>query len=249
MKNLAIFYFSSTGNSLYIAKKVKEKFGGKILYMPNYKGDGKEFDNVIIVTPVYSFGMPLPLINLLLNFENGKEIIVIQNYGGMMGGGDRLLYNFAIKNHLKVKSMYAIKMPENFTLVMSPPTFYKNLILKSADRRIDKVLNNIQNKKYKLPGKKKTREKTYLKNKSNWYIIGKRFSVNKNCTKCGKCINLCPAKNIEFKDGKINFGEKCIACLGCFHRCPFHAIIYKNKDNKKRYINPFINENDIGKDF
>ncbi len=248
MKNLAIFYFSSTGNSLYIAKKAKEKFDGKILYVPSYKDNGSEFENIIIVTPIYSFGMPLPILNLLSNFEKGKEIIVIQNYGGMIGGADRLFYEYAIKNGLKVKGIYTLKMPENFTLVMSPPPFYKNMILKSADRRIDKVLNAISSSNFKLPKKRKTKEQTYLKNMSNWHIIGQRFSVNEKCIKCKKCVNLCPVKNIELKDGKINFGDKCIACLGCFHRCPQKAIIYKNKDNKKRYINPFVNESDIGKD-
>lgn len=28
MQNLGILYFSSTGNSLYISKKIKEKLGG-----------------------------------------------------------------------------------------------------------------------------------------------------------------------------------------------------------------------------
>lgn len=37
MQNLGILYFSSTGNSLYISKKIKEKLGGEIKYIPNYK--------------------------------------------------------------------------------------------------------------------------------------------------------------------------------------------------------------------
>lgn len=246
---LGILYFSSTGNSLYIAKKVKEKLGGEILYIPKYSGDGSEFEKIIIVTPIYSFGLPVHVFDLLERLDKSKEIVVIQNYGGMVGGADRLFYDLA-KNKfgLNIKSIFKLKMPENFTLVMSPPKFYIKSILKSADKRISKVVDAIANENYTLPKQKKTKEKTYFKNKSNWHLIGERFSVNKKCVKCGKCVSICPAQNISLKNGKIEFGDGCVACLGCFHRCPNQAIIYRGKDNKKRYVNPNVDESEIGKD-
>lgn len=248
MKNIGIFYFSSTGNSLYIAQKIKENLGGKIVYIPTYGGNGSEFDNLIIVTPIYSFGFPMPVYNLLPRLSKNVPLIAIQNYGGMVGGADRLFYEYALRHQLNIKSIYTMKMPENFTLVMSPPTFYKNSILKTADKRIDKIISAIRAQNYVVPRKKRLKEKTYLTNKSNWHMIGERFSASDLCVKCGKCVSICPAQNITISDGKIKFGSNCIACLGCFHRCPQKAIIYKNKDNKKRYINPFVNEQDIGKD-
>ena len=139
-------------------------------------------------------------------------------------------------------------MPENFTLTFSVPKFYLNSTLKSSNKRIDKIINMIQAEKYILPKKKKTKEQKYLRNKSNWHLIGSDFKANEKCVKCKKCINLCPVGNISLVDGKITFGDKCVACLGCYHRCPQKAIIYKNKNKKSRYINPNINENEIGKD-
>lgn len=249
MKNLGILYFSSTGNSLYIAKKVKEKLGGSILYIPAYGGTCNEFDKIIIVTPIYSFGMPLPVLDLLPRLNKTTEIIVIQNYGGMVSGADKLFYDYAVNLGLNIKSIYTMKMPENYTLVMSPPAFYKNMALNSADKRIFRIISAIKRQDYVIPKSKRTKEETYLKNKANWHLIGERFSVTDKCVKCQKCVSICPAKNITLKDEKITFGEDCMACLGCFHRCPQHAIIYNNKDNKKRYINPNVDENDIGKSF
>lgn len=249
MKNLGILYFSSTGNSLYIAKKVKERLGGSILYIPSYGGSCDEFDKIIIVTPIYSFGMPLPVLDLLPRLNKNTEIFVIQNYGGMVSGADRLFFDYATKFNLNIKSVHTMKMPENYTLVMSPPAFYKNMALNSADKKISNILSAIENQNYHIPKNKSTKEETYLKNKANWHLIGERFSVTGNCIKCQKCVSLCPAQNITLKDGKISFGDKCMACLGCFHRCPKHAIIYNNKDNKKRYINPNVAENEIGKSF
>ena len=51
---LGILYFSATGNSLYIAKKLRESLGGEVIYIPSYQGDCSEFDNVILVTPIHS---------------------------------------------------------------------------------------------------------------------------------------------------------------------------------------------------
>lgn len=248
MQNLGILYFSSTGNSLYISKKIKEKLGGEIKYIPNYKEDGSIFENIIIVAPIYSFGLPIPTFNLLKQLNKKSKIYVIQNYGGMVLNANALFYKYAKENNLNIKSIYTLKMPENYTLVMSPPKFFQKSILNSANQRIDKILKNIENYKFKIPKDKSKYENIYLKNKSNWHLISSYFSVTDKCTKCQHCINICPTDNITLQNGKIVFKDQCIACLSCFHRCPNKAIIYKNKDNKKRYINPYIDEKTIGKD-
>ena len=244
-----ILYFSSTGNSLYIAKKVQERFGGSIKYIPNYAGFGSEFDRIFIVTPIYSYGIPIPVLNILAKLDKTKEIIVIQNYGGMAGGADYLFYDYA-KNRfgLNVVSVYKVKMTENFTLYFTVPRYYQKMQLKKCVKRVDEILRKIENKEYILPKKLKTKEEKYLKNKANWHKIGQRFSTNRDCVVCGKCISVCPVKNISLQNGKIVFGDKCIACLGCYHRCPNKAITYLNKKKKYRYVNPHINESDIGKD-
>ena len=242
-----ILYFSSTGNSIYIAKKIKEKIDGQIIYIPNYSGNGSEFEKIIIVTPIYSFGMPSHVYDLLPHLDKTKELIIVQNYGGMIGGADYYVYNYALQNSLDIKSVYTIKMPENFTLTFTMPKFYLKSILKSADARIDKVITSIVSGENSIPRKKRTKESTYLKNKSNWHVIGNRFSVNESCVKCGKCISVCPANNIAMVDNKIVFADGCVACLGCYHRCPEKAIVYLKKKKKDRYINPNIDENLIGK--
>ncbi len=245
---IGILYFSSTGNSLYIAQRIKNEMGGQIKYIPNYEGDGSEFERIILVTPIYSYGMPTFVYDLIPKLNKTTELIVIQNYGGMVGGADYYIYEYAMEHKLNIKAVYAIKMPENFTLTFTVPKFYMKIVLKGADKKIDNVIYNIKSKKYIIPKKRKTKKEAYLKNKSNWHLIGEDFSTTDACIKCGKCISICPADNICFNDGKIVFSNKCVACLGCYHRCPQKAIIYKGKTKKDRYINPYVNENNIGKD-
>ncbi len=243
-----ILYFSATGNSLYIAKKLQSTIGGVIRYIPKYVGDGGEFERLYIVTPIYSYGIPIHVAELLPRLDKTKEITVIQNYGGMACGADRLMYVYALRSGLNIKSVYKLKMPENYTLTFTVPKFYLNRALKKADRRIDAVVDCIIKGESRIPEKCGTKERIYLKNRSNWHLIGKRFSVADDCTRCGKCVSLCPAANISLSDGGIIFGDSCVACLGCYHRCPQKAIRYNNKKKRDRYVNPNIDENDIGKD-
>ncbi|MDR4077755.1 MAG: EFR1 family ferrodoxin, partial [Ruminococcus sp.] len=110
------------------------------------------------------------------------------------------------------------------------------------------VINSIVSGYYKIPKKCKTKRDTYLKNKSNWHLIGEDFSTTQNCIKCGKCVSICPVNNISLQNEKIVFSNKCVACLGCYHRCPLKAIIYKGKNKKDRYINSNVIESNIGRD-
>ena len=116
-------------------------------------------------------------------------------------------------------------------------------------RQIDDIILKIKQNGVFIPKKAKTNEKIYFTNKSNWHLVANDFSVKENCVKCGKCVENCPANNISFENEEITFKDNCVACLGCYHRCPQKAIVYKHRNKKGRYINPFINENEIGMNF
>ncbi len=244
-----ILYFTSTGNSLYIAQKIQEKTAGRILYIPRYEGNCNEFEQIIIVSPIYSFGLPVHVYDLMPKIDKSVPISFVLNYGGMVGGADYFTYQYAKGLGLNVQSVYTVKMPENFTLYFTVPQPFLNSVLKAAPKNVEKITDKITKGEFVIPKKVKTKEAKYTENRGNWHKIGSGFSVNENCVLCEKCISLCPVQNISQKEGKITFSDKCVACLGCYHRCPRKAITYKNKKKKFRYVNPYINESDIGKDF
>lgn len=242
-----IFYFSSTGNSLYIAKRVKDTLDGEIIYIPKYQGDGSEFDKIIIVSPIYSYGLPAHTYDFLLNINNTIPTYIILNYGGMTGGADWFAYNLAKEHGKNILGVYTMKMPENFTLTFTVPSFYCNSTLKKAPKAIDKIISKIASGEISAPKKAKTKEEKYYTNKSNWHHLADDFSTSENCVKCGKCVDVCPVGNIALENGVIKFADKCVACLGCYHRCSQKAIIYKGKNKKDRYFNPNVDENELGK--
>ena len=85
------------------------------------------------------------------------------------------------------------------------------MILKSAEKKTERLIDSIKSKQEHLPSKKKTNEAAYEKNKANWHLLAADFSVKDNCTKCKKCIRLCPVDNIAIVEDKIRFSDKCVA--------------------------------------
>jgi ferredoxin len=79
--------------------------------------------------------------------------------------------------------------------------------------------------------------------------VGQRLSVgpfealafqglfaDETCTRCGWCVDHCPAHNIEMTNDGIEFLERCMLCMRCYGFCPSQAIQSTEKTrNVKRY--------------
>ena len=243
-----ILYFSATGNSLYVAQRLRDILGGDIRYIPSYDGNGEEFDETIIVSPVYSFGLPVHVYDLIPRLTKQRPVWIVLNYGGMCGGADGSAYRHCKEHGVDIQGVYSVKMPENYTLVFSVPKFYERSILKAAPKAIYMIASKIEAGIKYAPKARKSSETTYSKNRPTWHLIVNDFSVSGDCVRCGKCVALCPTNNISIQEGEVVFSDRCVICLGCYHRCPQKAIRYKNKVKSDRYLNPSIRESDIGKD-
>ena len=185
-----IFYFSSTGNSLYIAKRIGASFSESVFFIPHYQGGFDQFQDIVIVSPVYSFGLPKHVYDFLITLPKAPAVYVVLNYGGMMGGADYYTYQLAKTHEVNIRAVYAVKMPENFTLTFSTPQLYNRMILKSAEKKTERLIDKIKSKQEHLLSKKKTNEAAYEKNKANWHLLAADFSVKDNCTKCKKSVNV-----------------------------------------------------------
>ena len=51
----------------------------------------------------------------------------------------------------------------------------------------------------------------------------------KACTLCGLCVEQCPFKAIEIKDGRVDIGAGCRMCRICVKNCPEKALTLEDK--------------------
>lgn len=70
--------------------------------------------------------------------------------------------------------------------------------------------------------------------------MGKNFSADDNCIRCGLCVRQCPQNNIVLNKDGIIFKRNCMMCTKCIHNCPKNAILYKKEKYKQYRLNNYL---------
>ena len=55
-------------------------------------------------------------------------------------------------------------------------------------------------------------------------ILGKFFYIKSGCTRCGKCADNCPNRNIVMNEKSVSFMRRCGLCMRCIYLCPQNAV-------------------------
>jgi len=132
-------------------------------------------------------------------------------------------------------------MPENYIALFTTPTEDKAMeTIERAERVIDDAADCI-----KKDGKF-ARPKISFMDKMNSGVVNdlfypvfvhaKKFYATDSCISCGKCVEVCPLKNIRLENGRPVWGQNCTHCMACICRCPKEAIEYgKHSRGLTRY--------------
>jgi len=251
MKNI-IFYFSATGNSLQVAKDIAEKIGEcEVSNLAKYDTNRKiTEERVGIVFPVYFWGVPNIIKAFLskIEFESSPYIFAVATRGGVVGASliqvDDLL---KLKNQ-KLHSGFAITMPENYIIYYNADSKEKQQKLFDAEKiKVVAISQVVISKKEQSLEKSKYLIDTLFGKILNQAVVENfptkdiNFTLNDQCTGCGKCEKGCSVGNITMINGKPTWNHHCEFCLACLQSCPVEAINYGNKTQKKtRYMNPNV---------
>lgn len=237
-----IFCYSSTGNSLYVAKKISQEIGADVKPMTS-QITKTEDDCIGFVFPCYYWGLPLRVEEFINNLEitnKNAYIFAIITYGSTIMGIHGIVKNMLKKKGLKLSYGMKIKSVENYILNFKVNN--TEYIFNKADRQIDLAISNIKSQKQNFSPFPffihRIVQSFFPANKPG---CNSKFTVSDNCTGCGICEKVCLVKNIKIIDGKPSFVNKCEHCLGCIHACPSQAINWNGKtEGKQRYLNPNI---------
>ncbi len=58
-------------------------------------------------------------------------------------------------------------------------------------------------------------------------------------TRCGLCVELCPAGNLVLKDGLPRESGLCEFCMRCYDFCPVSALMFYGKPHMERRGVPY----------
>lgn len=246
-----LFYFTATGNSLYVAKKLERKPISipQIVHQSNLTFKDEKIG---IVAPVYGHEVPDMVKEFLKNatFQTDYFYIIL-TYGNRHGGAAELTYQFCQKHGIKVHYINVIKMVDNYL-----PSFDMNeqkALDKHEDDHIQLIQSDIHNKKRSISSvtdEDRQAHQQYLSNRAKIPedIFKNLYHVTEECIGCGICTKVCPAGCIELKNEKIIYRtEYCQTCMACIHHCPKKAIQLNifEKNPQARYRHKEIALSDI----
>lgn len=246
---MKIFYFTATGNSLYVAKKI----GGELYSIPQMIKEGNyEFEDEAIgfVFPCHAFGMAKIVSDFIkkANFK-ANYFFSIMTYGAKPFSGLRNMELVGSESGIKFNYTNEILMVDNFLPTFKMEDEIKNKNPKEIEEKLNEIIDDITNRRNSLVKKgfasnvlSKYGRRLADKLSHNYAI--KNFKVMDNCTSCKVCEKVCPANNIKVEK-KPEFLHKCEGCLACIHHCPQNAICLKSEKSKARFINQNIKLKEI----
>lgn len=253
-----IFYFSGTGNTLSIAKKLAAKLGETALVsIPEaiHSGIDCSADRIGIIFPVYAFGCPAIIERFLKIFKapSGKYLFVIYNSAGGPGAAGYQANWLLSQNGVQLSAMFSLKMPGNYIpLAGAQSEAAQQKIFRKTDEKLQEIADFIMQNKVKQPVLAKSiLGRIFMliheKGIKSIHKADRKFYTNEKCVKCGLCAKVCPVCNISTeKTGAPEWLGRCEQCMACLQWCPNQAIEYgKISVKRKRYHHPDITARDI----
>lgn len=242
---MKVLYFSATGNSLYVAKKI----GGDLLSIPQLYKNGMfaiEDDAVGVVCPVYCGEMP-KMVRVFLEKATIKTdyFFFVFTYGMSETVARFHAQSLADRTGLRLDYADAVIMVDNYLPGFEMKEQLETLPKKNVENSIARVAMNIAARKrqtVKVSALKKAEMAMVHKAMGKRILssdTAKSYIVSDSCVLCGTCEKVCPAGNIRVTD-KVSFGNQCEVCYACLHNCPAGAIHLKNEKSSVRFRNEKI---------
>lgn len=230
-----ILYFSGTGNSLAIARKIAEATNDQVIPLTDaVKQDLSGEKRIGLVYPSYDFAPPPAVQKLLpmLRVSPQAYIFVVITCGAQVGISSWFARHVFEQKGARVVYCNKIRVPDCAGIAYKRNPNKQIWKFSKYAARLERIVDDI----------KAERSGVHY---GGWSLLGwlsmstsfgqkmiKPFMpvVNADkCIGCAKCARICPVGNITMQERAglkpiaVN-GPDCTACLACVHFCPHQAM-------------------------
>ena len=241
-----VLYFSGTGNSRYVAKKIAEASGDELVSIGQKikSGDFIEIRSekpLVFVGPVYAGRLPRVMEDYIrkTKFSGTQRAYFVVTCAQTPWAAVQYVDRLCAEKGFALLGFNSVVMPQGYLAGGgTQPKEVNDKILKAAEPKIISIAETIRDKQM-LP--KEQPGKAMMSRVLNpimysMMISAKGFRVTDKCTGCGECAQRCPLNNIKLANGKPVWGNQCTHCMACIAGCPNEAIEYGKKTvGKPRY--------------
>lgn len=265
MRQIEIYYFSGTGNSLHAARELQKKLPGvtltPIMAALREQKIRSTADTVGFVFPIHAFTMPLVVEEFIkrADFGSASYIFALTTRFCSPRSISRI-DQILRKKGKSLDAFFSVRMPQNYLPafdVESPEQIAESetRLQDTLDTVQDIILNEQKSRPEPPPVPVKIMTGavfpviTALDRATRYFRLEEKFYADDRCTGCGTCEKVCLAGKINRQDGRPvwDTGTDCTFCFACIHYCPAHAIQIRGKKTAERgrYQHPRINADDI----
>lgn len=244
-----IFYFSGCGNSRHVAETIAAGLNDTLTFIPEAAREGRydytlaEGERLGFVFPVYSWAPPKLVLDFVekLNIKVGPStgsgalnyLYFACTMGDECGFTEKIFRKAVEQKGWSLSACFSVQMPETY---IGMPGF-KLDTEKNAQLKIDKADDTMMRNIPRLLNKERFSEmtvgrfawlKSHLVNPGfNKYATDdSKYLSTEACIHCGKCVEVCPLKNITLEEDRPKWNGHCTMCMACYHHCPVNAIQY-----------------------
>ena len=266
MGDVEIYWFSGTGNSLFLARRLAEKTGAHLKPLAsllNAHTISSQAEAVGLVFPVYDFKAPAIINDFINRFEGLKEkyLFALCTYGISPLKCLSTLQNQLSNDGIALHAGFGIMMPHNSVGNTSFSNSDRDKALAEGEKRVNEIARLI-NTRQTGPVETESLFSALLMRglflkvikpviplllhvaKNGWESLA--FQTNELCSGCATCSKVCPVHNITLDRDRPAWGDKCLSCFACLQWCPNEAIqLGTGKIKVAHYHHPDINISDM----
>lgn len=246
-----VFYFTATGNSLYVAKYFSEH---PVSIPQIMQGTRRQFadDSIGIICPVYA-GQPPKLVLRFLQESDFQTdyFYMILTYGHDQSDSPEFTARLVKQYGIRVDYIGTIKMVDNYL-----PAFdmeEEMAIEKRVEEQLFAEKKAVDGREQKIPeateeGRALHARVARMNQEEPAFNDGSQIMIREGCIGCGICEQVCPVDNFYMEEGRARRkGQTCEFCLACVQNCPQKAIGLRmaDKNPNARYRNEHISLKEI----
>ena len=247
-----IFYFSGCGNSRHVAETLATGLNDQLVFIPEAEREKRyeytlaEEERLGFVFPIYSWAPP----KLVLDFIGKMNLNAKPSYvyfvctcGDNCGQTEKVFRQSLESKGWKLAACCSLQMPETY---IGMPGFKLDTKenaqrkIANADAKIKTLLPRLTDKEHFsdmiVGGMAWLKSKLVNPGFNRFATDDSKYRSTDQCIHCGRCVEVCPLKNITLEEGRPLWHGYCTICMACYHHCPVNAIQYgKSTEGKGQY--------------
>jgi ferredoxin len=252
-----IYYFTGTGNSLWVAKELAAVLGDTELAAMVDLPAGPIATNaqaIGVVFPVHMWGLPHRVLDWAARIaaDPGKYYFAAAANAGQVSRTLIQLQEVLAKRGVALAAGADCVLPTNYIPWGGPgPKAKQEARFTQTRARVQQLAETVRAGRVEPVDRGPLWHRvlfTRLYHLSFPHIaqMDKDFWTDDHCNGCGICAKICPSKNIAMIDQKPQWQHRCEQCLACIQWCPQVAVQYGKKTPAyARYHHPAISRAEV----